>query len=156
MPPPAHPPADLHGKSMEKAEKPAQKASRKPKGQPKPPNSKEEAERKQAEQQKIVGSNAWAKKKKKADQKQARKNRRRLQGPLYPYSIKINWIEIDTSLTLKEWHGVHTYIVRWIASEIMAASDNVDFSGLKGGRKVLESKQQQVFSRAENLRITTI
>jgi hypothetical protein len=81
-------------------------------------------------QQKLVGSNAWAKKKKKADQKRARKNRRRLQGPLYPYSIKINGIEKDSSLTLKEWHGVNADIVRWIAAEIMAASDEEDFSGL--------------------------
>jgi hypothetical protein len=58
------------------------------------------------------------------------KTRRRLQGPLYPYSIKINGIEKDSSLTLKEWHGVNADIVRWIAATIMAASDEEDFTGL--------------------------
>ncbi len=124
MPPPAQPPAD--GKSMEKAEKPAQKPGRKPKGQPKPP-SKEVADQQAAA---TVGSNAWAKKKKKADQKKARKHRRRQQGPLSPYSIKINGIEKDSPLTLKEWHCIHSDIVRWIAAEIMAADDDSDFTGL--------------------------
>jgi hypothetical protein len=124
MPPPAHPPADLHGKSMETGANTAQKRCQ-PKGQPKP-SCKEEAE----QLAKLVGSNAWAKKKKKADQKRARKTRRRLQGPLYPYSICVNGIEKDSSLTLTEWHGINADLVRWIAGEIIAASDDVDFTGL--------------------------
>jgi hypothetical protein len=55
---PAHPPADLHGKSVEKAANTAPK-----RGQPKPPGCKEEAD----QLPKLVGSNAWAKKKKKVD-----------------------------------------------------------------------------------------
>jgi hypothetical protein len=124
MPRPAHPPANLHGKSTETAAKTAPKAN--PKSQPKGQPPEEEAE----QQAKLVGSNAWAKKKKKADQKRARKTRRRLQGPLYPYSIKINGIEKDSPLTLKEWHGINADIVRWIAGKIIAASDNEDFTGL--------------------------
>jgi hypothetical protein len=124
MPPPAHPPADLHGKSMETVANTAQKRGQ-PKGQPKP-SCKEEAE----QLAKLVGSNAWAKKKKKADQKRARKTRRRLQGPLYPYSIRVNGIGKDSSLTLTEWHGINADLVRWIAGEIFAASDDVDFTGL--------------------------
>jgi hypothetical protein len=116
------PPADV--KSVDKAEKPAQNR-RKPRGQPKPP-SKEVADQAAT----TVGSNAWAKKKKKADKKKARKHRRRQQGPLSPYSIKINGIEKDSPLTLKEWHCIHSDLVRWIAAEIMAANDDTDFTGL--------------------------
>jgi hypothetical protein len=123
MPPPAHPPADLHGKSMETAANTAQKRGQL-KGQPKL-SCKEEAE----QLAKLVGFNAWSKKKKKADQKRARKTRRRLQGPLYPYSIRVNGIEKDSSLTLTEWHGINADLIRWIAGEIIAASDDVDFTG---------------------------
>jgi hypothetical protein len=73
MLPPAHPPADLHGKSMEKAANTAQKRGQ-PKGQPKQPSCKEEAD----QLAKLVGSNAWAKKKKKAELKKARKQMCRL------------------------------------------------------------------------------
>jgi hypothetical protein len=73
-----------------------------PKPGPKKPSCKEEAE-----QLAIIGSNAWAIKKKKAELKKARKQRRRLQGPLYPYSMKINGIEAGSFLTLAEWHGVN-------------------------------------------------
>jgi hypothetical protein len=58
-----------------------------------------------------VGSNAWAKKKKKAELKKARKQRRRLQGPLYTYSMRINSIEIGSFLTLTEWHGINSDLV---------------------------------------------
>jgi hypothetical protein len=124
MPPSAHPPADLHGKSMETAANTAQKGGQ-PKGQPKP-SCKEETE----QLAKLVGSSAWAKKKKKADQKRARKTRRRLQGPLYPYSIRVNGIEKDSSLTITKWHGINADLVPWIAGEIIAASYDVDFTGL--------------------------
>jgi hypothetical protein len=73
MLPPAHPPADLHGKSMEKAANTAQKRGQ-PKGQLKQPSCKEEAD----QLAKLVGSNAWAKKKKKAELKKARKQMCRL------------------------------------------------------------------------------
>jgi hypothetical protein len=90
MLPPAHPPADLHGKSVEKATKSD------PKHGHKKPSCKEEAD----QLAQLVGSNAWAKKKKKAKLKKARKQRRRLQGPLYPYSMRINGIETGSFLTL--------------------------------------------------------
>jgi hypothetical protein len=124
MPPPAHPPADRHGKSMETAANTAQKWGQ-PKGQPKQPSCKEEAD----QLAKLVGSNAWAKKKKKAELKKARKTRRRLQGPLYPYSMRINGIEENSSLTLTKWHGIYADLVCWIAGEILAASDDDDLSG---------------------------
>jgi hypothetical protein len=124
MSPPAHPPADLHGKSMETAANTAQKRGQ-TKGQPKP-SCKEEAD----QLAKLVGSNAWAKKKKKAELKKARKTRRRLQGPLYPYSMCINGIEENSSLTLTEWHGINADLVRWIAGKILAASDEEDLSDL--------------------------
>jgi hypothetical protein len=37
---------------------------------------------------------------------------------------------IHSPLTLKEWHGINADIVRWIAGEIIAASDDKDFTGL--------------------------
>jgi hypothetical protein len=125
MLPPAHPPADLHGKSMETAANTAQKRGQ-PKGQPKQPSCKEEAD----QLAKIVRSNAWAKKEKKAKLKNARKQRGRLQGPLYPYSMCINGIEDNSSLTLTEWHGINADLVRWIAGKILATSDNDDLSNL--------------------------
>jgi hypothetical protein len=73
-----------------------------------------------------VGSNAWAKKKKKAKLKKARKQRWRLQGLLYPYSMRINGIEADSSLTLTEWHGINSDLVGWIANEILNASKHDD------------------------------
>jgi hypothetical protein len=60
---------------------------------PKPGPSKKPSCKEEAEKLAIIGSNAWAKKKKKAELKKARKQRQRLQGPLYPYSVKINGIE---------------------------------------------------------------
>jgi hypothetical protein len=123
MSPIAHPPADLHGKSMEKAANTAQKRGQ-PKGQPKPPSCKEEAD----QLAKLVGSSAWAKKKKKTELKKARMQRRRLQGPLYPYFMRINGIEENSSLTLTEWHGINSDLVGWIAGEILNASEHDDLS----------------------------
>jgi hypothetical protein len=77
---------------------------------------------------KLVGSNAWAKKKNKAKLKKARKQRRRLKGPLYPYSMRINGIEKNSSLTLTEWHGINSDLVGWIAGEILNASKHDDLS----------------------------
>jgi hypothetical protein len=119
MSPPAHPPADLHGKSMEKAANTAPK-----RGQKKPSSYKEEAD----QLAQLVGSNAWTKKKKKAELKKARKQRRRLQGPLYPYSMRINGIEADSFFTLTEWHGINSDLVGWIANKILNASLDDDLS----------------------------
>jgi hypothetical protein len=110
---------------MEKAANTAQKQGQ-PKGQTKQPSCKEEAD----QLANLVGSNAWAKKKKKAELKKARKQRCRLQGPLYPYSMRINGIEENSSLTLTEWHGINADLVRWIAGKILAASDDDDLSNL--------------------------
>jgi hypothetical protein len=77
---------------------------------------------------KLVGSNAWAKKKKKAKLKKARKQRRRLQWPLYPHSMRINGIEENSSLTLMEWHGINSDLVGWIAGKILNASEHDDLS----------------------------
>jgi hypothetical protein len=103
---------------------PPKNGGNQPKGQPKQPSCKEEAD----QLAKLVGSNAWAKKKKKVELKKARKQRRRLQGPLYPYSMQINGIEENSSLSLTEWHGINADLVGWIASEILAASDHDDLS----------------------------
>jgi hypothetical protein len=59
-----------------------------------------------------VGSNAWAKRKKKAKLKKATKQRRRL----YPYSMRIKGIEANSFLTLTEWHGINSDLVGWIAT----------------------------------------
>jgi hypothetical protein len=60
--------------------------------------------------------------------KKARKQRRRLKGPLYPYSMRINGIEKNSSLTLTEWHGINSDLVGWIAGEILNASEHDDLS----------------------------
>jgi hypothetical protein len=60
--------------------------------------------------------------------KKARKQRRRLQGPLYPYSMRINGIEVDSFLTLTEWHGINLDLVGWIANEILNTGQEEDLS----------------------------
>jgi hypothetical protein len=44
--------------------------------------------------------------------------------------MRINGIEENSSLTLTEWHGINADLVRWIAGEILAASDDNDLSNL--------------------------
>jgi hypothetical protein len=61
--------------------------------------------------------------------KKARKQRRRQQGPLYPYSMKINGIDAGSFLTLAEWHGVNLDLVGWIANEILSAGPEEDLKG---------------------------
>jgi hypothetical protein len=108
----------LHGKSVETATK------TNPKSGPKKLSCKEEAD----QLAQLVGSNVWAKKKKKTELLKARKQRRRLQGPLYPYSMRINGIAAGSFLTLTEWHGINSDLVGWIANEILNASPEEDLS----------------------------
>jgi hypothetical protein len=112
------PSADLHGKSVETATK------TNPKHGPKKPSCKEETD----QLAQLVGSNAWAKKKKKAELKKDRKQRRRLHGPLYPYTMRINGIEAGSFLTLTEWHSINSDLVGWIANKILNASPEEDLS----------------------------
>jgi hypothetical protein len=42
--------------------------------------------------------------------------------------MKINGIEAGSFLTLAEWHGLNSDLVRWIANEILSAGPEEDLS----------------------------
>lgn len=76
----------------------------------------------------VVGSPEWiAKKKKKNDLRNARKQKRRTQGPLFPFSLKISGPEANSEISLLDWRAAHTAAGDWFADALLSQDRNTIF-----------------------------
>jgi hypothetical protein len=70
-------------------------------------------------QELVPGSKEWAKRGKKNEERNARKVKRRREGPLHPYSLKIFAPLESQDISLKQWRELHTAAAAWLDGQFM-------------------------------------